>query len=111
MLKLYVSLTPTKIQLVHLVYLGQESVLLDKDKNIIPMDDENLNAKYLSDISFSSNDYALNTLLNLTPKKLIIHLMDGKEDEFIQTLKLIFEKRFEVCSSCDLCRLYKINFI
>ena len=110
MLKLYVSLTPPKMPVIHLVYLGNESVLLDNEKNIIPMDDENLNAKYLSDISFSSNDYALNTLLNLTPKKLIIHLMDGKSDEFINTLKLIFENRCEICSSCELCKLYKFNF-
>lgn len=110
MLKMYVTLTPSKASVVHLVYLGSESVLLDKEKSIIPMDDENLNAKYLSDISFSSNDYALNTLLNLTPRKLIIHLMDGKCDEFINTLKLIFENRYEVCTSCELCRLYKINF-
>lgn len=110
MLKLYVSLTPPKTSIVHLVYLGGDSILLDKDKNIIPLEDENLNAKYLSDITFSANDYALNTLLNLTPKKIIIHLMDGKSDEFINTLKLIFDKRFEICSSCELCKLYKINF-
>ena len=68
-----------------------------------------MNAKYLSDISFSSNDYALNALLNLTPKKLIIHVMDGTSDEFINTLKLIFENRYEVCNSCELCKLYKIK--
>ncbi len=110
MLKMYVAVTPSKANLVHLVYLGNESILLDSEKNIIPMDDQNLNAKYLSDISFSSNDYALNTLLNLIPRKLIIHLMDGKSDEFINTLKLIFENKYEICSSCELCRLYKINF-
>lgn len=110
MLKLYISLTPSKASIVHLVYAGGESVLLDKDKSIIPLDSETLNAKYLSDISFSSNDYALNTLLNLTPRRLIIHLIGEKSDEFINTIKLIFENRYELCSSCELCKLYKINF-
>ncbi len=110
MLKLYVNLTPPKSPIVHLIYLGGDSILLDKDRNVIPLEDENLNAKYLSDITFSANDYALNTLLNLTPKRIVIHLMDGKSDEFINTLKLIFDKRFEICSSCELCKLYKINF-
>lgn len=110
MLKLYISLTPPQASLVHLVYLGGESVLLDKNKNIIPLEDENLNAKYLSDISFSSNDYALNALLNLVPRKVVIHLMNGKSDEFINTLKLIFDKRCEICCSCELCKLYNINF-
>lgn len=78
MLKLYISLTPSKTSLVHLVYLSGETVLLDKDKNIIPLEDENLTAKYLSDISFSSNDYALNCLLNLVPRKVIIHSIGRK---------------------------------
>lgn len=109
MLKLYVNLTPANSSLVHLVYLGNESVLLDKDKNIIPLQDDNLNTKYLSDITFSANDYALNTLLNLTPKRIIIHLMEGKSDEFIDTIKLIFDKKCEVCSSCDLCNLHNFS--
>lgn len=110
MLKLYVAITPSKASIVHLIYSNEESILLDKDKNIIPLDYEGLNAKYLSDISFSSNDYALNTLLNITPRKLIIHLIGGKCDEFINTLKLIFENRYEICNVCELCKLYKINF-
>jgi len=110
MLKLYVSFTPSKSSVVHLVYAYGESILLDKDKNIIPLEDETLNAKYLSDISFSSNDYALNALLNLTPRRLIVHLIGSHVDEFINTLQLIFEKRFEICSTCELCKLYKFNF-
>lgn len=107
MLKLYVSFTPPKISLIHLIFLGNECILLDKDKNFIPITDENLNAKYLSDITFTQNDYALNTLLNLTPKKITIHLIDKHPDEVINTIKLIFEGRCTVCSSCELCTMYK----
>ncbi len=111
MLKLYITLTPPKASLIHLVYFGGESILLDKDKKIIPLDDDSFNMKYLSDISFSSNDYALNALLSMPPRKLIIHLMDkSSNDEFINTLKLIFENKYEICSSCELCRLYKFGF-
>lgn len=109
-LKLYVSMTPYNSPLVHLIYHGGDSILLDVDKNIIPVEDEIFKAKYLSDISFSSNDYALNTLLNLTPKKLIIHLIDNEpEDEFINTLKLIFENRYEICSECNICSTFKLS--
>lgn len=109
-LKLYVSMTPYNSPLIHLIYHDGESILLDNDKNIIPVEDEIFKAKYLSDISFSSNDYALNTLLNLTPKKLIIHLIDNEpDDEFINTLKLIFDGRYEICSECNICSLYKMN--
>lgn len=108
-LKLYISFTPFNSPLIHLIYHHGESTLLDIDKNIISTEDNALKAKYLSDITFSSNDYALNTLLNLTPKKLVIHLSDKKEDEFINTLKLIFENRYEICTDCNICNLHKRN--
>ena len=66
-----------------------------------------LSRKYLSDISFSNNDYVLNTLLNLIPKKIYIHLIDNNTDEFINTVKLIFENRVKICSDCSICKLYK----
>lgn len=106
-LRLHVSCTPPNVSIIHLVYYNNETILLDEEKNVIETTDNILKAKYLSDITFSSNDYALNTLLNLLPKKLIIHLADGKEDEFINTLKLIFDGHIEICSECKICSFYK----
>ena len=94
--------------IVHLIYSKNISVLLDEKKQIINMTDEKFNAKFLSDISFSKNDYTLNTLLTLLPKKIYIHLIDDYIDEFINTLKLIFEKRISYCHDCDICNIYKI---
>lgn len=110
-LKMYVAFTPFNSPLVHLIYCNGESTLLDKNKQAIPTDDTIFQAKYLSDITFSSNDYTLNTLLNLTPKKIILHLIDNQEDEFINTIKLIFENRYEICTNCKICSLYKMNLI
>ena len=107
LLKLYVNSQSANCEIVHLVYTSHESILLDSEKNIINCYDDLFNAKYLSDISFSSHDYALNTLLNLLPKKIYIHLIDGIKDEFINTLQLVFEKRIELCIDCDICSLYK----
>jgi len=50
----------------------------------------------LSDISFSNNDYILNTLLSILPSKIIIHLQNNYIDEFINTLALIFENKVEI---------------
>ena len=94
---------------VHLIYSNNNSILVDKDKNIISTKDNILNAKYLSDISFSSNDYALNTLLSILPKKITIHLVDNYSDEFIDTLKLIFEDKIKICNDCNICSIYKLN--
>ena len=67
-------------------------------------------AKYLSDITFSSNDYTLNVLLSLLPKKIYIHLIDDKIDEFITTLILIFENRIDLCTECPICKIYKNKY-
>ena len=107
LLKLYINSQDSKCELVHLIYSSSESILLDKDKNIIAPDSDIFNAKYLSDISFSSNDFTLNSLLNLVPKKIYIHLLDNTMDEFIQTLELVFENRFNLCTDCNICEFYK----
>lgn len=106
LLKSYVQTKKPSPSPIHLIYLNNESILLNENKEIINTDTEIFTAKYLSDISFSSNDYALNTILNLLPSKIYIHILD-KEDEFITTLKLIFENRIEFCYDCEICNLYK----
>ena len=86
-------------------------MILDENKNIIENSKELFRAKFLSDISFSTNDYTLNTLLNLLPNKLYIHLINNCADEFIKTLCLIFEKKVVICNDCNICSLYRNNEI
>lgn len=96
LLKLYINSQPSNTNVVHLVYKVDETILLDENKNLIVNPEDLFNAKYLSDISFSSNDYTLNSLLNLLPKKIYIHLINTQEDEFIHTLQQIFENRISI---------------
>lgn len=98
LLKVYIKSEVSSIEKVHLIYNNSESILLDENKKIIEIDKKAFNVKYLSDITFSSNDYTLNTLLNLVPKKIYIHLSDGISDEFINTIQLVFEDRVEICN-------------
>ena len=107
LLRVYVESKVPKYNLLHLIYISGESILLDEKRDIVSISENIYNAKYLSDISFSSNDFALNTLLCLLPKRIEIHLIDD-EDEFINTLKLIFEGRVTICKDCDICKTYKI---
>ena len=107
LLRIYVDSKKTECNLLHLIYINGESILLDNNKNIVSISDNIFNAKYLSDISFSSNDFALNTLLTLLPAKIEIHLI-GEEDEFINTIKLIFENRVFICRECNICRTYRL---
>lgn len=93
----------------HMIYSKNFSFLIDNNKNIIQTDTSITSTKYLSDITFSSNDYTLNTLLNLLPSKLTIHLIDNYYDEFINTIELIFKNRIVICNDCTLCNVYRHN--
>ena len=106
LLKGYVFSSKSNTEIMHLVYKNKESFLLDDKKNIIPINKKAFDRHFISDISFSSNDYTLNNLLTLLPNNLYIHLVDEK-DEFINTLELIFDKRVHFCNDCDICALYK----
>lgn len=107
LLKIYIESKPAECEILHLIYINGESILLDKEKNIVSVSENIYNAKYLSDISFSSNDFALNTLLSLLPAKIEMHVI-GLEDEFIDTVKQIFEGRISVCKDCNICRTYRL---
>ena len=107
LLKLYINSQPSLTDVVHIVYSSTDSFLLNENKEIIEDDKNLLNAKYLSDITFSSNDYTLNSLLNLLPKRIYIHVLEGYVDEFINTIQSIFESRVIICKDCNICRLYK----
>lgn len=107
LLKMYVNSKEPETEEIHLIYTNGESILLDNNKDIITIANNSFNAKYLSDITFSSNDFALNALLSLLPKKINVHLIT-KKDEFIDTLCLIFEEKVYMCTDCNICRTYKI---
>lgn len=107
LLKIYINSKPSNCNMLHLLYKNKECILLDSNYNVISTKDYCLEAKYLSDINFSLNDYTFNALLTLLPKKLNIHLIDA-EDEFIETVKLVFDNRISICKHCSLCTKYKM---
>lgn len=108
LLRLYINSQQPASNIVHLISLEHDTFLLDENMKVINIDKNTLNAKYLSDVSFSNNDFILNTLLNLLPKKIYLHLASPLSNlDFIGTLQLIFENRIELCNDCNICNLYK----
>ena len=108
LLKLYINTQKSLTNCVHIISLDYETFLLDEKLNIINIDNTSLNAKFLSDISFSKNDYILNTLLTILPEKVYIHQISVYANlEFINTLKLIFDKKVSICNDCNICNMYK----
>ena len=105
LLKGYVESKVPDSKQVNLIYVNNEAILLSEDGNLIDLDV--FDSKYLSDISFSNNDYVLNTLVGLIPNRIILHLISPK-DNFIKTIELIFGDKVMYCKSCNLCSAYKI---
>ena len=99
----YIQIQPSQSNIVHLIYNSNTKLLLDERGNVISNIDNS--QVYLSDISFSSNDFILNTLLTSLPKNLYIHL-NTEEDNFIKFLKLIFNGRYSICTQCKICSNY-----
>lgn len=93
LLKLYIKSNSNNSTIIHLMYSPNGITLLDENNNFIDITSIEFNTKYLSDISFSSNDYVLNALLTILPKKIFVHLGNYSPDEFINTLMLIFEDK------------------
>lgn len=105
LLKGYVDSKVPNKESINLVYVNNEAILLSQDGCIIALD--KFDSKYLSDITFSNNDYVLNTLVGLIPSKIYLHLVSSK-DNFIKTIELIFGDRVKYCNGCNLCSAYKI---
>ncbi|MCI8699936.1 MAG: hypothetical protein HFJ47_01170 [Clostridia bacterium] len=93
LLKIYIKSNSNNSKVVHLMYTPDKITLLDENNNYIDITSIEFNTKYLSDISFSSNDYVLNALLTILPNKIFVHLGNYSPDEFINTLMLIFEDK------------------
>lgn len=111
LLRIYVNSENSSCDTIHLIYYNSKSILIDENNTVINIEKSMANIKYLSDITFSNNDYTLNTLLNIIPKKIIVHLLDENVDEFINTIKLIFEDRVSFCNNCSVCKTYKKSHI
>ena len=105
MLRNYVLSKPSESTIVNLIYVNSEGFLLDENENFIDL--KTFNSPYLTDVSFSNNDFILNTLIGLLPKQIILHLI-SKKDDFINTLFNIFENKITLCNNCNLCKTYKL---
>lgn len=105
LLRGYVSSKIPKNLVLNLIYINSEGILVTEDGDFVKLED--FSSSYFSDISFSKNDYILNTLVGLIPSKIIIHLISPK-DQFIKTIELIFEDKVQICAGCELCNAYKL---
>ncbi|MBR3324828.1 MAG: putative sporulation protein YtxC [Clostridia bacterium] len=105
LLRNYINSKKTNNLKVNLINISSNGILLSDNGEIIKLD--SFNSAYISDISFSQNDYILNTLVGLLPSKIKIHLVSPK-DQFIKTIEMIFTNKVQYCEGCKLCKAFKL---
>ncbi|KYO65235.1 putative sporulation protein YtxC [Thermovenabulum gondwanense] len=106
LLKFFVKNLEPKKEVVNLFFKGREVLLLDGElKDIKDNEIEDLLNK---NGSLSKDDILISLLINLAPKKIVIHgeILDSKRDVYDAVLN-IFEERVTICEDCILCSKVK----
>lgn len=107
LLRDYVDSKIPENNVVNLIYINSNGILLSENEEVINLKKFEKSNVYMSDISFSNNDFVLNTLIELLPARINLHLL-SLEDQFIKTIKLIFGSRVHCCiKNCKICEDFK----
>jgi len=105
LLQQYINSKQSSNEIINLIYINSKGFLLSENGEFIQLDD--FNSSYVTDISFSQNDYVLNTLIGILPKQITLHLITPR-DQFIKTIEMIFTDKVKICQGCELCQAYRI---
>jgi putative sporulation protein YtxC len=107
LLKLFVDLQEPKRDLVNVVIQNGEFRLLDDRMNLIEKD-KGMDLFAQENLDVNLDDILVSTLINMAPRKIVIHGFLGKEkSEVVNALYNIFESRLIFCNHCDICRHLK----
>lgn len=106
LLKFFVKNLEPKKEVVNLFFKGKEILLLDADLKDIK--DAEIEKLLEQNGILSKDDILISLLINLSPKKIVIHgeISEGKKDVFDAILN-IFEERVTICENCILCSKVK----
>lgn len=103
LLRYFVDLQEPKKDLVNVVLRGGEFYLLDDKMNLIEKD-EGMDMIARENPDVNPDDILVSTLINMAPKKIVIHGFKGREKvEVINALYNIFEGRITFCTNCKIC--------
>lgn len=105
LLKEFMSFQKSKIRLVHIKIETDERYFI-YDENF-----EELSARRIFELTNefeyeieNENDFLLSSLINLAPKKIVIHNKDNiTNTQLFETLNSLFLGRITICDGCTLC--------
>lgn len=102
----YVANQESYYENIKLQFKGKEYILIDEDGNQIDLNRFKNIAKELGHKEVSQSDLVVSALLVLSPKRLSIQMFDIKNQEVMETIKIleeIFENRIYYCYGCNNC--------
>jgi len=103
LLRYFVDLQEPKRDLVNVVFCNTKIILMDEDSKFIE-NDLSLDLLAQENDEVSTDDIVISTLINIAPRKIIIHGFTGEDKiEVINTIYNIFEGRIHFCNSCNIC--------
>ncbi len=103
LLRHFIDLQEPKKDLVNVLFCNTKIVLMDEDSEFIE-NDLSLDLLAQENTEVSTDDIVVSTLINIAPRKIVIHGFDGKNKiEVINTIYNIFEGRIHFCNSCNIC--------
>ncbi len=105
MLQYFVDIGEAKEDLINLIFREDYYLLKDKDNEMIESKMLNLMEGDKWYKNLSEGDVLVSTLIHLCPKKLIVHIEEGKEKDLLDLLKKVFRDRVEFCHGCSTCNI------
>lgn len=102
LLRFFVALQESKRDLVNVVFRNDKMILMDQECKSIEMD-PNLDLITQNNPKINEDDVIVSTLINIAPRKIIIHGFTGKKREVVDALYNIFEGRISFCYDCEIC--------
>jgi putative sporulation protein YtxC len=107
LLKYFVYIQEAKIPVAHLIHRGGNEFVILNDQ-LKPIDTDKIDAMFSLewlDQNANFEDIVVSTLVSVSPEQIHIH-SEEPEQQMIQTIMQIFEKRVTVCNKCRLCQSY-----
>lgn len=103
MLKSFVDEQNTEVELVNVIFQGNEFKLLDSHSQDISSDYIIAMLEELFYEEINQSDVLLSALIGLAPENIIVHSVNSEHKEIMKILKEVFEDKIHLCKGCSLC--------
>jgi len=100
LLRYFVSIQDTSIDIVHVMYYGENNYqLLDQDYKLIKMQLE----EQMENVELDDDDFLVSFLITLSPAHIVFHNHNQENTYLFEMMGQIFTEKLQFCNSWQLC--------